>query len=93
MTFSCKNFRGIAVKDINKILSCIEKELEVGGRVAVHCWMGRGRTGTILAAFLMKQQGLSASEGVKLIRKMRPGSVEGKEQEECLESFEKYFIV
>ena len=43
-----------------------------------------------LAAYLMKHENLSAEEAIQKIRKLRPGSVEGRGQEQCLEAFQKY---
>ena len=34
--------------ELESILNCIEKEISSGGKVAIHCRMGRGRTGTLL---------------------------------------------
>ena len=54
----------------------------------VHCLAGKGRTGSALAAYLMKTKGMSAKEASELLRKMRPGSVESR-QETSLREYEK----
>ena len=48
ISFSCRNFAGIPVPVLANILSSIDTVLNKSGRVAVHCWMGMGRTGTVL---------------------------------------------
>jgi atypical dual specificity phosphatase len=59
--------------------------------VMVHCAAGKGRTGTILAAFIIKQdRNLTSLEAIKKIRDLRPGSVQSEEQVESLLSFEKH---
>ena len=58
--------------------------------VAVHCSGGKGRTGTMLAAYLIKLQRLSAGEAIEQIRKVRPGSVESKKQELQLYEYKDY---
>ncbi len=58
--------------------------------VAVHCSGGKGRTGTMLAAYLIKVQHLSAGGAIEQIRKVRPGSVESKRQELRLYEYRDY---
>ena len=58
----CIEFKGIPVAKIVKIIESIENEIAAGGKVAVHCRAGNGRTGTILAAFIMKEKQLSSTE-------------------------------
>ena len=58
--------------------------------LVVHCAAGKGRTGTILAAYLMKKDKISANDAIKKIRTMRPGSIQSKVQEEILRNYEKF---
>jgi atypical dual specificity phosphatase len=55
--------------------------------VAVHCFMGWGRTGTLLAAYLTSK-GMSANEAIDEVRKKRPGSIETFGQEQILYVYE-----
>ena len=50
------------------------------GVVAVHCKSGRGRTGTLIAAHLIRSHGFTAREAIAWLRIMRPGSVLGEQQ-------------
>jgi atypical dual specificity phosphatase len=56
----------------------------------VHCAAGKGRTGTILGAYLLKKENLSAKEAITRIRNLRPGSIQTDSQENSLFEYEKY---
>ena len=57
----------------------------------VHCLGGHGRTGTMLACYMVKYMGRTATEAIEEIRNTRPGSVETEEQEELIAEYEAAF--
>ena len=56
-------------------LDFISSSMKEKKPVVVHCHAGQGRTGTILAAYLISK-GKNPVETIKMLREMRPGSVE-----------------
>ncbi len=65
----------------------IEDALTTGRNVAVHCGAGLGRSGTLLAAYLVAQ-GRGAEAAIDEVRAARPGSIETLEQENAVRAFE-----
>jgi atypical dual specificity phosphatase len=67
----------------------IDSALREGQVVAVHCLAGKGRTGSVLAAYLIAHEGLTAGQALGELRRARPGSVERPQEPRVLE-FEGY---
>jgi atypical dual specificity phosphatase len=78
------------VEYTNQIVADIQRLLAEGQVVAVHCAYGLGRTGTVLACYLVAE-GMKASDAVSTIRALRPGSIETDKQEELVSLYE-YFV-
>ena len=57
--------------------------------MGVHCAMGRGRTGTMLACYLVSKEGYSAEEAITEVRKRRKNSIETRTQENAVMEFER----
>lgn len=56
------------------ILDHIRAEIAVGKVVLAHCWGGKGRTGTVVGAWLIEQQGLGYPEVIDRMQQLRAGS-------------------
>lgn len=76
-----------SVATMDSIVDAIDGELKEGRRVAVHCGAGLGRTGTVLACYLVSR-GEPAPKAIDVVRRKRPGSVETPDQERFVADYE-----
>jgi atypical dual specificity phosphatase len=75
--------------DLVYAVDFIHRRITSNEPVMVHCLAGMGRTGVILACYLVKHQKMSASEATEKVREERPGSIQSYPQEEIIFRFEK----
>ncbi|MGI5819927.1 MAG: dual specificity protein phosphatase family protein [Armatimonadota bacterium] len=67
--------------------SYVDRHTREGCAVGVHCLAGLGRTGTLIACYLVTR-GLSAEDAIAQVRRARPGSVQTELQEKAVERWE-----
>jgi len=77
-------------EDLINSVDFIHERLVNNEPVMVHCLAGLGRTGTILACYLIKYEKMLADDAITKIRKQRSGSIQSYSQEEIIFRFEKF---
>ncbi len=85
-----EDFGAPSIEELDKAVGFIGDEISRGRPVMVHCAAGKGRTGAVLAAFLVKSQSLTARQAIEKVRSMRPGSIQSVAQETAISMYEKY---
>lgn len=71
---------------IDQGVSAISTSLARNQPVLVHCAAGKGRSGTVVACYLV-QQGRTVSEAIAEVRRLRPGAIETGRQEGAIEAW------
>jgi len=85
-----EDFGAPNIEDLIQAVSFIEQQIKSGRPVMVHCAAGKGRTGTVLAAYLVKNHNMTAEQAIEKVRSMRPGSVQSVTQETAVSMYEKH---
>ncbi len=80
------DFEAPSLDLIDRATGYIERRLAHNQPVLVHCRAGYGRTGTILACYLVRR-GMPVSQALADVRRARPGSVEVKSQERAVMAY------
>ena len=88
-----EDFASPTFDQMDEFMDYVGRKLGEGKKVLVHCYAGRGRTGTMLAAYLI-HEGMAADAAIREIREKAHrayGTVVGviePEQEETLRHYE-----
>ena len=75
--------------DLKNSVDFVYKQIQNNEPVMVHCLAGLGRTGTILACYLIKYEKMSAEDAIQHVREKRHGSIQSFVQEEMIFQYAK----
>ncbi len=74
-------------EQIDRVMEFLVRNADHGGKmVLVHCGAGLGRSGTVAAAFLVRQ-GWEPRAAIARVRELRPFSIETEEQEQAVVAY------
>jgi len=77
-----------SLTQMHLLLARMQRLLQAKEVLAVHCKAGLGRTGTVLAAWLIRDGGLTASVAIERLRSIEKAYVQSAEQEAFLYAYE-----
>jgi atypical dual specificity phosphatase len=81
------DFMPPTLHQIQRLVAFIQAQIETWGRpVVVTCAAGIGRTGTVLACYLVST-GYAPKEAIQLVRGLRPGSIQTRPQEAAVHDY------
>lgn len=76
-------------EQLMRALNFIDRQRALARPVMVHCLVGEGRTGTVLAAHRIKG-GATPEQAISEMRAIRPGAIGTDVQEQALRSFARH---
>nr|XP_010598937.1 protein tyrosine phosphatase domain-containing protein 1 isoform X2 [Loxodonta africana] len=76
------------ILDMVKVMTFALQE----GRVAIHCHAGLGRTGVLIACYLVFATRMTADQAIIFVRAKRPNSIQTRGQLLCVREFTQFLI-
>jgi atypical dual specificity phosphatase len=83
------DFSSPSLEQIIEAVEFMDRHVGRDKAVLVHCTAGQGRTGTILATYLVAR-GFDPGEAIRTVRDLRPGSIETQDQEKAVFEYDRH---
>lgn len=77
----------LLLRELEPALAAIHAEVSAGVPTLVHCHAGKDRTGLVLAAYLMRYQGLKVEEAIARLWAVKPTAMSAPGYEATLRRF------
>lgn len=71
-----RNHAAPSLRQLDESVNFLMNQSNDGKNAVAHCAAGKGRTGTVLAAYLCAKYGSTAEDAIRRVREKRPGSIE-----------------
>lgn len=75
---------------VMRSVQVMDRHVKDSGKVLIHCHAGLGRTGLLIACYLVYSQRMPSEEAIKIVRTNRPGAVQTTKQAQFVIGFEKH---
>lgn len=75
-------------EQLERFVRFVDRMVARGTAVGVHCHAGLGRTGTMIACYLVTRD-KSAEQAIEHVRRVRPGSIQTDQQERAVHRWER----
>lgn len=83
-----KDFAIPTINEIEIVTKWIDERIKENKPVVIHCGTGLGRTGVIIASYLVSV-GWRPEDAISYVRRKRPGSIETEDQERIVYDYYK----
>ena len=87
LSLPVNDYRSPSQLQFDEMVAFVDSTFAQGGATVVHCNAGMGRTGTMLAGYMIAK-GMDAGQAIPLLRKARKGSIQTFKQEDGLKELE-----
>ena len=77
--------RGPTPEELAQAVAIVERRLGEGKKVMVHCLAGEGRTGSVFAAYVIKERRVDAPKALEIVREVKHSFVEWPQEKSIYE--------